>query len=409
MTNLTKLGAAGFAIITTGLLADPASADIVHADDVIINGGTANLCVGFDCADGEASGSDVIRLKDQALRLHFQDTSNPAVGPSNDWRIIINEFAGLGGAEYFAIEDSTANRRVFRVDAGAPANAIRVLSDGNVGLGTATPAANLHIRDGSFPGIILDQDGSGGASFPAQKWNIRGDHNGFTIIDETAGIAPFSIVPGAPNGTLGVAASGRVGIGTGSSSDAPLEVVATPTTIGFGNAVIKLANPAGPVAFQLNPNDDATFWNFAAVASNNQFNISRSGTGNTEMSLTSAGNMTIFGTLTTGGPTCGGGCDRVFDDDYDLPSIADHAEQMWKNRYLPAIGPTLQGQPVNLSEQYGNMLNELEKAHIYIAQLNERNQALQDRLSAQQEQFSVQREQFSALEAVVAGLIETAQ
>ena len=91
--------------------------------------------------------------------------------------------------------------------------------------------------------------------------------------------------------------------------------------------------------------------------------------------------MTLTGTLTTGGPVCSGGCDRVFEADYDLPSIEEHADQMWANKHLPAIGPTVPSKPVNLTDQYGNLLNELEKAHIYIAQLNERNQTLQEKVS----------------------------
>jgi len=84
------------------------------------------------------------------------------------------------------------------------------------------------------------------------------------------------------------------------------------------------------------------------------------------------GNVTVTGTVTTGGPTCGGGCDAVFDDDYDLPTIEEHAKAMFANKHLPEIGPTVPLAPINLSEQYGRMLNELEKAHIYIAQLEAR-------------------------------------
>ena len=84
------------------------------------------------------------------------------------------------------------------------------------------------------------------------------------------------------------------------------------------------------------------------------------------------GDLVLVGTLTTGGPTCGGGCDAVFDVDYDLPSIEEHAAQMYANSYLPEIGPTVPHAPVNLSEQYGKVINELEKAHIYIAQQEKR-------------------------------------
>ncbi len=54
---------------------------------------------------------------------------------------------------------------------------------------------------------------------------------------------------------------------------------------------------------------------------------------------------------------------------------------MWENKHLPAVGPTEPSKPVNLTDQYGNMLNELEKAHIYIAQLNEEKEILQAKVA----------------------------
>jgi hypothetical protein len=95
-----------------------------------------------------------------------------------------------------------------------------------------------------------------------------------------------------------------------------------------------------------------------------------------------AGHATLTGTLTTGGTSCGGGCDAVFSEEYDLPSIDDHVREMYALGYLPTVGPTLEDQPINVSDKLGRMLNELEKAHIYIGQLQSQNDALQDRLAA---------------------------
>lgn len=46
------------------------------------------------------------------------------------------------------------------------------------------------------------------------------------------------------------------------------------------------------------------------------------------------------------------------------------AALFWANSYLPAVGPTVENGSWNSSEKTGGMLNELEKAHIYIEQLN---------------------------------------
>ncbi len=88
--------------------------------------------------------------------------------------------------------------------------------------------------------------------------------------------------------------------------------------------------------------------------------------------LDRSGNLRITGTLTTGGTTCSGGCDLVFQPGYELETIEEHAELMWTNSYLPAVGPTVEnGEEWNLTAMTGGMLNELEKAHIYIEQLND--------------------------------------
>jgi len=85
--------------------------------------------------------------------------------------------------------------------------------------------------------------------------------------------------------------------------------------------------------------------------------------------------------------SCSSGCDAVFDADYDLPSIEEHAEMMFDKKYLPVVGPTQTG-PINLSDKMTGMLNELEKAHIYIAQVNAEKKQLEARLEAQETRLS---------------------
>jgi hypothetical protein len=50
---------------------------------------------------------------------------------------------------------------------------------------------------------------------------------------------------------------------------------------------------------------------------------------------------------------------------------------MWQKGHLPTVGPTPEDQPINVSDKLGRMLNELEKAHIYIDQLHRRLEALE--------------------------------
>lgn len=100
-----------------------------------------------------------------------------------------------------------------------------------------------------------------------------------------------------------------------------------------------------------------------------------------EFRLTESGDLTISGELVTGGVTCGDGCDLVFDSGYELPSISEHAAAMWEKGHLPAVGPTKEGEPFNLTRKTGGILNELEVAHIYIEKLHSQIQELNERLA----------------------------
>lgn len=204
--------------VLADFVAPPVYADVVHADDVIIQ---FSLCAGTDCINGENFGFDTLRLKENNLQIHFDDTSASASFPANDWRIVIND-TDNGGSNYFAVEDSTAGRKIFTVEAGAPANSLYVEDDGDVGIGTSAPAVNLHVVDGNTPTLRLEQNGSSG--FTAQTWDVASNEANFFVRDVTNGSRlPFKIIPGAPDNALYIAADGDIGLGV-TSPGAALDV-----------------------------------------------------------------------------------------------------------------------------------------------------------------------------------------
>jgi endosialidase-like protein len=190
--------------------------DQVFVDEVIIIG---SLCVGVDCVNGENFGFDTQRLKENNLRIHFDDTSSSGSFPANDWRITINDSSN-GGASYFAVEDATAGRVPFRIIAGAPANSLYVDAQGDIGVGTANPIVEMHVTDGDSPTLRLEQDGSAG--FTPQTWDIAGNETNFFVRDVTNGSKlPFKIRPGAPDNSIyiqGSSAPGNIGLGTANPS-----------------------------------------------------------------------------------------------------------------------------------------------------------------------------------------------
>ena len=189
--------------------------DFVIADDLIVQG---SACAGLDCVNNENFGFDTIRLKENNTRIQFDDTSTSVGFATNNWQIRANSSAN-GGASFLAFVDqgATGNSEtgtiVFEVDAGAPANSLKVASNGKVGLRTATPVLDVHANTTDTPAIRLEQNNSGG--FTAQTWDVAGNEANFFIRDVTGGSRlSFRIRPGAPTSSLDIAANGNVGVGT---------------------------------------------------------------------------------------------------------------------------------------------------------------------------------------------------
>ena len=237
-------------------------------------GGTNAIAIGADTADGGLLGADA----------------------QGDNSIVIGTDAGDGGFAGSIVMGKDALATEADQVILKSADTFTILGNGDVGIGTAAPLANLDINSGAADTVLLLNNTS--AQWELKSKASTGRLNFKNLI---AGGVPFKLGPSAVNSLLSV----------GTMADDLVEV--------RGELMVE-------------------------------------------------GDVDVTGTLTTGGPTCGGGCDAVFGADYDLPSIEEHAAAMYANSYLPEIGPTVPHAPVNLSEQYGKVINELEKAHIYIAQ-----------------------------------------
>jgi len=186
--------------------------DEVIPDDMIVQG---SICVGLNCVSGEVFGYDTIKLKENNVRIKFDDQSAAGSGfPANDWQITANDTAS-GGASKFSIEDITAATVPLTITAGGPDNSMFVASDGKIGFRTAVPAKDLHMSTSNTPAMRFEQTSSGG--FSPQTWDIGANEANFFVRDVTSGSKlPFRIRPGAPTSSIDISADGDVGIGTGS-------------------------------------------------------------------------------------------------------------------------------------------------------------------------------------------------
>ncbi len=337
---------------------DLATKDQVILDDLIVDG---SACIGFDCVNGESFGFDTIRIKENNLRIKAQDTSSTASFPSNDWQITFNDSAN-GGANKFSIDDIDGGRTPFTIEAGAPSHSLYVDDGGRLGLGTSTPVVDVHIKSGNTPTLRLEQDGSSG--FTPQTWDVAGNEANFFIRDATNGSTlPFRIFPGAPTNALTIEGStGDVGLGT-TSPGAPLHAVRTSGP--SAKTMLMLSNNGG-VRFDFEDTSAGGFWRFQTANSNNEFQITRSGTGETELLLDNNGNLTIHGDINSVGTTVVP--DFVFGPEYPLMPINDLKAFITREKHLPGIPSAAdiekQGS-VNLSKMQMRLLAKIEELTLY--------------------------------------------
>lgn len=291
----------GTVLGSPGALATDPLGVISNTDGVI----RLSLCVGIDCPNEPSFGDSTILLMENNTRIKFDDTSNTASFPRRDWALVANESAN-GGAERFIIQDcgessqgGCGGNAVFSIDAGAPANALRVTSQGRLGMRTNNPVVEMHTVDGDTPTLRLDQDSSSG--FQAQVWDVAGNETNFFVRDATNGSRlPFRIRPGAPDDSVdirgdSVRINNSVTVGaTSMPNNTKLHVRDTSSTPG-PRRVLKLENNGTPQMELINT-DTGNSWLFHTLG--DSFIVNKVGSGLNQMRVFSNGNVVIGGTLT---------------------------------------------------------------------------------------------------------------
>ncbi len=165
------------------------------------------VCAGADCTSTESFGPATAKLKANNTRLKFEDTSTSVGFPTTDWQLSANDTFS-GGLNKFFVEDLTAATVPLLIEGGTPTNALYLDSTGRIGLGTSTPARNLSISDSISPTIRMEQSAS-----PFQAWDIVANNNNFYVRDINHEFNPFIIRTSAPDNTLVLDSTGRLGLG----------------------------------------------------------------------------------------------------------------------------------------------------------------------------------------------------
>lgn len=199
--------------------------DAITSSDVI---GLSSIGIGVDMNTGEDFGFKTVLLKENNLRIFFDDSDDPnGTNPANDWEIEINAKEN-GGTSHFAINDVSHSTTPFKILAGAPENSLFINASGNVGLGTNTPSENLEVN-GNIKATHFIGDGSGLTGITGATGGISNDDDTIIAADtnvDTTGEISFQ-TKNTPRMTI--TNEGKIGIGTTSPSVA-LEVMGSAKT-----------------------------------------------------------------------------------------------------------------------------------------------------------------------------------
>ncbi len=232
-------------------------------------------------------------------------------------------------------------------------------------------AHGIHVESKTpAPNISISQEGTGEG--------FRVDMN-----QDTSDATGIQVNYGGRNGQgTQVAMNNPLSQGTGMLVDAFHE--------GFGMRVYHMGSGPGALFEVANPLSAASALDVCSAGSGNSATINQTGSGaGLEVNMNGTGTLAAQfnngdlvvngGDIATSGNFFSNGTqlnvpDYVFAKDYSLESIEEHAAYMWKEKHLPAVSPAaeINAGKYNMAERREQILEELEKAHIYIEQLHKR-------------------------------------
>ncbi|HEX6863300.1 MAG TPA: tail fiber domain-containing protein, partial [Thermoanaerobaculia bacterium] len=186
--------------------------DLLVEQDLVVKG---HACIGSMCT---AAGTAPLTINDFFnFKILFAGVGGHVAGRA--WAIQANDLVDNNGD--FTIRDISQGTIPFRIGAAAPDNALTVFFNGNIGLGTLTPAVPLHLRRSNgtakifieeasatvAPRELLELKNAGGAAF------ILDDANDATRWTTTAAGSQYLINNQANAGLeVAVSATGNVTI-----------------------------------------------------------------------------------------------------------------------------------------------------------------------------------------------------
>ena len=344
------------------------------------------------------------------------NTQNAAVGLAFELNRTYHTNAGIGIA---AVKNITSDDYgadmifVTRPHRAVAKERIRITSDGNVGIGTTNPAAELEIRaDTSFirdGQIILDPgvEASSEAGPNVPNW-IRSERHANTSWD--LGLGGSSYNGGKP--LVMIKNNGNVGIGT-TDPVAELEIRADTSFIRDGQIIL---DPGVEASSEAGPN--VPNWIRSERHANTSWDLGLGGSsyngGKPLVMIKNNGNvgigipnpqtkLSVNGTITAKEIKVESGwSDFVFEETYELPSLNSVESYIKKHKHLPDIpsAKEVDHQGLAISEILAKQMQKIEELTLYLINIKKENDLLKATLTKQNKQLSELKELRERIEAL---------
>jgi len=311
----------------------------------------------------------------------------------------------------FAVPDNQSVQ-IGHWDGSAFIERLKIKPNGHVGIGISAPTEKLHIADlGVSDGVRIQGSADttqvrlyldnthpdGGRNYVLQSTggDVPAGNGNFVIRDVSAEANRFSIESTGDIGIGNTSPSGKLDISEDNRNivfhvaDVPFQEFPLPFQPNFRSSWIEFRHGNNAKGLIESHEDDGslTFYAGSSVTRTMTLKNGNVGIGTTIPSSKLEvvnGNIRVTGGSFIDDGTTLNSPDYVFTPEYKLESIQEHADFMWENKHLPAVSSAAEIRTsggYNMAQRREQMLEELEKAHIYIAQLHQQMRFLEHRLA----------------------------